>query len=87
MVKLTFLNQVVLPLLPFAIVANAAIGPSGTLRLTNPVLAPDGFNRTVVAANGKVPGPLIKGNKVCVCPHVKPNSAYTCRRVTPSKST
>ena len=45
-------------------VSRTAIGPIAALRLTNVNMAPDGFNRSVIAAGGTVPGPLIKGNKV-----------------------
>ncbi len=53
-----------LTLLIFANLVKAAIGPVADLHITNEVLAPDGFNRTIVAAGGTLPGPLIKGNLV-----------------------
>ncbi|EJD07349.1 laccase [Fomitiporia mediterranea MF3/22] len=33
-----------------------------SLNITNAVVAPDGFSRSVVTANGKIPSPLIYGN-------------------------
>ncbi|KAK7042858.1 multicopper oxidase/laccase [Favolaschia claudopus] len=41
----------------------AAIGPTADLTLTNVDVAPDGFSRSAVTANGIVPGPVITGNK------------------------
>ncbi|KAJ6573232.1 laccase [Mycena sp. CBHHK59/15] len=39
------------------------IGPTTDLNLINADVAPDGFTRSAVLANGLVPGPLIAGNK------------------------
>lgn len=61
---LPLLGFAYLSLLPFVVVVDAAIGPVADLHITNTNLAPDGFNRTVVVAEGTMPGPLIKGNKV-----------------------
>ncbi|KAJ7438114.1 laccase [Mycena galericulata] len=41
----------------------AAIGPNATLTIVNQQVAPDGFRRSSVLANGVFPGPLITGNK------------------------
>ncbi|KAF9554181.1 laccase 4 [Agrocybe pediades] len=43
--------------------ASAAIGPCATLNIGNAVLAPDGFSRTAVVAEGIHPGPLITGKR------------------------
>jgi iron transport multicopper oxidase len=47
--------------------AGAALAPGitrpVTLNIANTQLAPDGFKRSVVVANGQYPGPLIKANK------------------------
>ncbi|KAJ3482318.1 hypothetical protein NLI96_g7059 [Meripilus lineatus] len=53
--------------LTFAPVANAhtAIGPVADLVLTNENIAPDGHPRIAAVAGGMMPGPLIRGNKVC----------------------
>nr|AGW43035.1 laccase [Ganoderma weberianum] len=51
-----------LPLL-FSASAYAAIGPVGTLTISNADTAPDGFTRSAVVVNGESPGPLITGNK------------------------
>ncbi|KAF8272429.1 laccase [Lactarius quietus] len=40
----------------------AAIGPTANLEISNLELAPDGFTRSTVLANGVFPGPLIIGN-------------------------
>ena len=45
--------------------ARAAIGPVTDLHIVNAPIQPDGFTRPAVLAEGKFPGPLIKGNKVC----------------------
>ncbi|KAN0135809.1 laccase B [Lactarius tabidus] len=42
---------------------SAAIGPNAQLEISNLELAPDGFSRSTVLAEGVFPGPLIKGNK------------------------
>ncbi|KIM76765.1 laccase [Piloderma croceum F 1598] len=44
-------------------IAFAAIGPITNLSIDNAVVAPDGFPRLAVLADGQFPGPLIKGNK------------------------
>ncbi|KAJ7455652.1 laccase [Mycena galericulata] len=41
----------------------ASIGPTADITLINAVVAPDGFNRSAVLANGILPGPLIVANK------------------------
>ncbi|KAJ7918502.1 laccase [Mycena leptocephala] len=41
----------------------AAIGPTASLEITNTDLAPDGYSRLGVFANGQFPSPLITGNK------------------------
>ncbi|KZP29155.1 multicopper oxidase [Athelia psychrophila] len=43
--------------------ALAAIGPTTNLNIVNAVVAPDGFPRSTVLADGQFPGPLIRGNK------------------------
>jgi len=48
---------------PLFALAQAAIGPIGLIDVTNAQLAPDGFSRQTVVANGQFPGPLIKANK------------------------
>ncbi|TRM58088.1 multicopper oxidase/laccase [Schizophyllum amplum] len=40
-----------------------ALGTVGNLPIENKVVAPDGYNRSAILANGKFPGELIKGNK------------------------
>ncbi|KAJ7055783.1 laccase [Mycena amicta] len=42
--------------------ALAAIGPTADITLVNAQVAPDGFTRSAVTANGVVPGPLITAN-------------------------
>ncbi|KAJ7912289.1 laccase 2 precursor [Mycena leptocephala] len=39
------------------------IGPIADLHVANAIVAPDGFSRSAVLANGLVPGPTIRGNK------------------------
>ncbi|KAJ7130380.1 laccase 1 [Mycena epipterygia] len=39
------------------------IGPTADIHIINAIVAPDGFNRSAVLANGLVPGPTIKANK------------------------
>ncbi|KIM71371.1 laccase [Piloderma croceum F 1598] len=41
----------------------AAKGPVTNLAIVNRIIAPDGFQRSAVLADGKFPGPLIQGNK------------------------
>ncbi|KAJ7186416.1 yellow laccase [Mycena filopes] len=41
----------------------ASIGPTADITLINAVVAPDGFSRSAVTANGVTPGPLIVANK------------------------
>jgi len=41
----------------------AAIGPVTDLHIVNAVIAPDGFSRSAVLAEGVYPGPLITGKK------------------------
>ncbi|KAJ7472934.1 laccase 2 precursor [Mycena galericulata] len=50
-------------LISFLSGAHAVIGPRATLTIANKELAPDGFQRSTVLANGVFPGPLITGNK------------------------
>ncbi|KAJ7779416.1 laccase [Mycena maculata] len=40
-----------------------SIGPTTELTLVNRIVAPDGFNRSAVLANGLVPGPTLIANK------------------------
>ncbi|KAJ7291783.1 laccase [Mycena rebaudengoi] len=47
----------------FASSSMAAIGPRADIHISNGLVAPDGFSRSAVLANGVTPGPLIKGNK------------------------
>ncbi|KZP16284.1 multicopper oxidase [Athelia psychrophila] len=49
--------------LGFVTAALAAIGPIASLDIVNSVIAPDGFPRAAVLADGLFPGPLIRGNK------------------------
>ena len=48
----------------FAASTYAAIGPVTDLVISNADIAPDGFKRAAVVANGVFPGPLIAGDKV-----------------------
>ncbi|KAJ6545172.1 laccase 1 [Mycena capillaripes] len=53
-------------LLSLCLVARAGavmIGPTADIHIANAVVAPDGFSRSAVLANGLVPGPTITGNK------------------------
>ncbi|KAJ6513666.1 yellow laccase [Mycena vitilis] len=53
-------------LLALCLVAHAGavmIGPTADIHIVNAVVAPDGFSRSAVLANGLVPGPTIRGNK------------------------
>ncbi|KAJ6453702.1 laccase [Mycena sanguinolenta] len=52
------------PLLALSLVSpsSAAIGPTADITLVNADVAPDGFTRSAVTANGIVPGPLITAN-------------------------
>ncbi|KAJ7510701.1 laccase 1 [Mycena galericulata] len=53
-------------LLPLALISYAgavSIGPTADLNIINADVAPDGFTRSAVLANGLVPGPTIIGNK------------------------
>ncbi|KAH9968472.1 Cupredoxin [Lactifluus volemus] len=43
---------------------SAEVGPGANLRIVNANIAPDGFPRDTVLADGVFPGPLIRGNKV-----------------------
>ncbi|KAJ7724388.1 laccase [Mycena metata] len=43
--------------------SSASIGPTADITLVNAAVAPDGFSRSAVTANGVVPGPLIIANK------------------------
>ncbi|KAJ7601795.1 laccase [Mycena polygramma] len=54
-----------LPLFGLSLIAPslASIGPTADLTLVNAVVAPDGFSRSAVTANGIIPGPLIVANK------------------------
>ncbi|KAJ7646284.1 laccase [Mycena polygramma] len=42
--------------------AEAAVGPSTSLVISNKQIAPDGYSRSAVLAGGTFPGSLIKGN-------------------------
>ncbi|KAJ6537795.1 laccase [Mycena capillaripes] len=42
---------------------HASLGPTGTLKISNANISPDGFRRSAVLAGGTFPGPLIKSNK------------------------
>ncbi|KAJ7605555.1 laccase [Roridomyces roridus] len=58
--------MVVAALLSLSLASAAAavsIGPTTDLNIVNAVVAPDGFNRSAVLANGLVPGPTIIANK------------------------
>ncbi len=55
MLRLDAQFPVILLLLLLAKVAQAAIGPVGVLHITNEILAPDGFGRSVIAAGGGKP--------------------------------
>ncbi|EJD08221.1 laccase [Fomitiporia mediterranea MF3/22] len=59
MQKLTFLSSAVA--LTLSTLVHGKDVPMD-LHIVNTVLAPDGFNRSTVVANGQFPGPLIKGN-------------------------
>ncbi|KAJ7826775.1 yellow laccase [Mycena olivaceomarginata] len=53
-------------LLSLCLVASAGavlIGPTADIHIINANVAPDGFSRSAVLANGLVPGPTIKANK------------------------
>ncbi|KAJ7222978.1 laccase 1 [Mycena haematopus] len=52
------------PLLSLSLISlsSAAIGPTADVTLVNAIVAPDGFSRSAVTANGIVPGPLITAN-------------------------
>ncbi|KAJ7728492.1 laccase [Mycena metata] len=54
-----------LPLLSLSLISPslASIGPTADITLFNTPVAPDGFSRSAVTANGVVPGPLIVANK------------------------
>ncbi|KAF7318712.1 Laccase A [Mycena chlorophos] len=58
----TMLSASLLTLAILARHALAAIGPTGEITLLNAWVAPDGFNRSAVTADGTVPGPLITAN-------------------------
>lgn len=45
-------------------VANAAIGPTADLTVSNAAISPDGFTREAVVVNNVFPSPLITGKKV-----------------------
>ncbi|KIM83693.1 laccase [Piloderma croceum F 1598] len=53
----------ILTLFFFVLKTFAAIGPVTNLRISNAVIAPDGFSRSAVLADGVYPGPLITGTK------------------------
>ncbi|GLB41415.1 putative multicopper oxidase family protein [Lyophyllum shimeji] len=55
------LGAAVLSLFPSA--HAAVIGPTTDLTIKNVYIAPDGFNRSTVLADGIFPGPVIRGNK------------------------
>ncbi|ETW84662.1 laccase [Heterobasidion irregulare TC 32-1] len=46
-----------------SVFALSVQGPTAPLQIVNKQLAPDGFQRDTVLANGEYPGPLIKANK------------------------
>ncbi|KAK7042848.1 multicopper oxidase/laccase [Favolaschia claudopus] len=58
--QMLYVSLFSLSLLPLSF---AAIGPTTDLTLTNVHVAPDGFSRSAVTANGVVPGPVITGKK------------------------
>ncbi|KAH6897940.1 laccase 10 [Coprinopsis sp. MPI-PUGE-AT-0042] len=45
------------------VAGQTVVGPSGELTASNMDVAPDGFNRPVIAVNGQHPSPLIRANK------------------------
>ncbi|KAL0567291.1 hypothetical protein V5O48_014702 [Marasmius crinis-equi] len=47
--------------------SSSSIGPLGELRVSNGVVAPDGFSRDAVLVNGITPGPVITATKVGSC--------------------
>nr|ARD69909.1 laccase [Cyathus bulleri] len=57
----------ILPVLTFfplcTLGASASIGPISSLVISNQALAPDGFSRSAVVAQGSFPGPLMKAAK------------------------
>ncbi|KAJ7048951.1 laccase [Mycena amicta] len=50
-------------LLALSLTAAASIGPTADLHIVNAAVAPDGFSRNAVLANGLLPGPVIRANK------------------------
>ncbi|KAM5541431.1 hypothetical protein V8D89_004985 [Ganoderma adspersum] len=42
--------------------SSAALGPESSLEIVNKVIAPDGFSRNTVLADGSFPGPVISGH-------------------------
>lgn len=55
----------------------ASSGPITSLVISNKVLAPDGFSRNTVVANGTHPGPLISGHKVRTSRKLGPNTRHS----------
>ncbi|KAI0030501.1 yellow laccase [Vararia minispora EC-137] len=53
----------ILVLFSLAVVSQASIGPVGQIVVSNVNLAPDGFHRPTVVANGQFPGPLVAAFK------------------------
>ncbi|KAJ7071631.1 laccase [Mycena amicta] len=49
--------------LTLATASAVLIGPTADLHIVNGIVAPDGFSRNAVLANGILPGPTIRGNK------------------------
>ncbi|KAI0290168.1 laccase T2 copper depleted [Russula brevipes] len=56
-------SSLVLILAALSTKVSAAIGPNTQLSIVNKVIAPDGYPRDTVLANGVYPGPLIQGKK------------------------
>ncbi|KAL0577425.1 hypothetical protein V5O48_004565 [Marasmius crinis-equi] len=51
------------PSLSFTHSSSSSIGPLGKLRISNGVVAPDGFSRDAVLVNGITPGPVVTATK------------------------
>ncbi|KAI1790742.1 laccase [Ganoderma leucocontextum] len=58
-----FLHASAFVALKLALTAHGAIGPVTDLTITNANIAPDGYTRPAVLADGILPGPLISGQK------------------------
>ncbi|KZV59954.1 multicopper oxidase [Peniophora sp. CONT] len=57
------ISRSLLAALSLIVAAEAAIGPTAQLTISNAQLAPDGFMRDTVVVNGQFPAPLITGHK------------------------